>query len=104
MVFGPRCVFHALICTITLWVIRKLGGEGSMMIELCVMFNHGLSEDDVTITVADFMSLYSVRRSNNIVIPFNVHVATCRDKMCILGSPGHLLDCVQRSHASNGSC
>ena len=47
---------------------KEVGGEGSMMIELCVMFNHGLSEDDVTIAVADFMSLYLVRRSNNIVI------------------------------------
>ena len=46
---------------------KEVGGEGSMMIELCVMFNHGLSEDDVTIAVADCMSLYLVRRSNNIV-------------------------------------
>ena len=36
---------------------KEVGGEGSMMIELCVMFNHGLSEDDVTIAVADCMSL-----------------------------------------------
>ncbi len=47
---------------------KEVGGEGSMMIELCVMFNHGLSEYDVTIAVADFMSLYLVRGSNNIVI------------------------------------
>ena len=46
---------------------KEVGGEGSMMIELCVMFNHGLSEDDVTIAVADCMSLCLVRRSNNIV-------------------------------------
>ena len=46
---------------------KEVGGEGSMMIELCVMFNHGLSEDDVTIAVADCMSLYLVLRSNNIV-------------------------------------
>ena len=47
---------------------KEVGGEGSVMIELCAMFNQGLSEDDVTIAVADFMSLYLVRRSNNIVI------------------------------------
>ena len=46
---------------------KEVGGEGLMMIELCVMFNHGLSEDDVTLAVADCMSLYLVRRSNNIV-------------------------------------
>ena len=27
---------------------KEVGGEGSMMIELCVKFNDGLSEDDVT--------------------------------------------------------
>ncbi len=47
-------------------VDKEVGGEGSMMIELCVMFNHGLSEDDVTIALADYMSSYLVRRSNNI--------------------------------------
>ncbi len=46
---------------------KEAGGEGSMMIELCVMFNHELSEDDVTIALADCMSLHLVRRSNNIV-------------------------------------
>ena len=47
---------------------NEVGGEGSMTIELCVMFNHGLSENDVTIAVADCMSLYLVRRCNNIFL------------------------------------
>ncbi len=34
---------------------KEVGGEDSMMIELCVMFNHGLSEDDVTVASADRM-------------------------------------------------
>ncbi len=47
---------------------KEIGGKGSMMIELCAMFNHGLSEDDVAIAVADFMSLNLVRRNNTFVI------------------------------------
>ncbi len=38
-----------------------------MMIGLHVMFDRGLSADDVTIVVANRMDLYLVRLSNNIV-------------------------------------
>ena len=63
MVFGGRCIFHSFYLYDQSVGDKEVGGEGSMMIELCVMFNHGLSEDDVTIAVADCMSLYLVRRS-----------------------------------------
>ena len=70
---------------------KEVGGEGLVMIEFGLMFNHGLSEDDVTIAVADCMSLYLIRRSNSIFLA----------SMCMQGQLSvtkQLLDCSHHSH------
>ena len=63
------------------------------------MFNRGLSEDDVTIAVADCMPLLLAQRSNNIFL-----ASMCMQ--CSLTVTKPLLDCSHRSQsqAVQGSC